>query len=208
MPLKFKILVISLLCLVLCSNITHGQTKRSKIDGFLEPSFYTYAYLYLANRGTTVKMPILNKKFSFIIKQENEFETAILYFGIDSNRTYADILDKRSLGFQESKIIALEDTIVVYVKENVKESLVVGGSHTNALNAMDEANKTGNYKTFFEQYDKSPVSLLLLSALVRVEKRSNYSTFLDYEKIFHSFPEDLQNSKKGLEIKELLKAKN
>ncbi|TKC13121.1 hypothetical protein FA048_05780 [Pedobacter polaris] len=201
--MKLKIVITIIFYLVLSFTNSFAQSNLSKISGSLETSPYSYAYLFLSERNLTIKKPIINGKFNFLVNKEKEFEMAILYFGLDSNRTYSDIVENRNKGIFESKIIALDDSISIYVKDNVKDSQVLGGIHTKALYAMDDATKTGNYKNFFEEYSKSPLALMLLSVIIRVDKRT-YRSSVDYKKIYNNLPINLQNSKKGQEVKALI----
>lgn len=184
--------------------ITNAQSNVSKINGFIEEPCYKYAFLLLSERQMLLKKSIADSKFNFSINNVNDFETGILYFGIDSNRTYQEVKERRNEGVQESKSIVLDDSVNIYIKDDIQSAKIIGGKNTSALNAMNETAKTKKYLDFFEIYSESPVALILLKALLLIEKKTVYKMFLDYEKIYFKIPLKLQNSKRGLEVKSLL----
>lgn len=201
---KVKMKLLVFIYLVLLASVVNAQSNVSKINGFIGDSSYKYAFLLLSDRKVLQKTPITKGKFDFEVNKLENFEMGTIYFGIDSNRTYADVIGKRNEGIQESKSIVLEDSVKIIIKDNVKEAELIGGKDTKAINAMNETIKTRKYTDFFILYPQSPITLFFLELMLRVEKKTSYKMFVDYEKIYSNLPLELQNSKRGLEVKLLL----
>ncbi|WP_316785599.1 hypothetical protein [Pedobacter frigiditerrae] len=202
--LKLTLKNIIFFIFLLSTNRINAQSNISRIIGFVKEPDYKYAFLLLPERKMTIKTSIIEGKFDFEIDKSQDFEMGTIYFGIDSNRTYKDVNEKRNEGINETKSIVLDDSVKIYVEDNVNEAELIGGNDTKALNAMNEAIKTRKYTGFFEAFPESPITVFLLKIMLSVEKKTSYRMFVDYEKIYSNLPLRLKESKRGLEVKALL----
>lgn len=193
-------------CFLCFSLLSSAQNTLLKINGFTEKTQYTYAYLFLSDRKETLKTLIQRDKFDFLVKKDSNYEMGILYFATDSITSYEDVLKRRrELGIIESKLIALDDTVNVAIKDdNINDAILTGGRYTNDLNAMNIAMKKREYSNFLNTHADSLVTLLLLKALLNLEKQTTFRALIDYNKIYNNFSEGVRTSKLGLEVKALL----
>lgn len=179
----------------------YGQATGCIVTGTVHKSLpYKYAYLYNSKKNIMLKAPVVLSHFRFNAVRYEELTLASLFFGMDSLMTYNILLEKKAERIFEEKILAIEDSVNVYVPtENMKEALVTGGPLNKALNDMYLTSNKRNYAEFFLKYPDSPVSLLYLKVLINISKTS-MGAGIDCPSYYNSLSSRLKNCEEGKEL--------
>lgn len=193
--LKFILL---LFCVMAFQNIM-AQTNNYVIIGKVDDQFENrYAFLYSYDRKITLNMPIVNSAFKFTVEKASKFETAILYFGLDSTLKYSDISSNRMPGVVTQLTIVLEDSVNISVTKDLKNSIIIGGILNEDWKEMNATIKSGNYLSFFNSHSNSPLALIFLKALTRLKNNLTVGQNLNCELYFSKLSEELKKSPEGI----------
>jgi len=174
----------------------HSQTLNCKINGILlEQSPFKYALLNDAKTKKVIFAPIIDGHFEFNIERQNEFQMMTLFLGEDSLKTYEQ--SRRDKG--NSRFIAVEDTYIT-IKDNVLGATVKGGSMNKDIDDMYKVMSSGQFESFFQQHPNSPVSLVLLKSLIRINEVTWLQGTLNCKLFYNKLSENLKNSILGKEL--------
>lgn len=193
-----KLQLILLLFFGFTSQYIKAQTASYVVTGKVQEPFENrYALLYLPERKITLSQLIENAEFKFSIDKKLKFETAMLYFGMDSTKDFIAMQLNKTIGKKETVIIVLEDSVKIEVNNDLKTAKIIGGSLNNDLKDMNTAIKSGDYLNFFTTHPNSQVSILFLKTLTNFKKSPLFSDRFDYELYYKQLSEDLRNSPEG-----------
>lgn len=174
----------------------HSQSLDCKINGvLLEQSPFKYALLNDAKTQKVIFAPIIDGHFKFTIKRQNEFKMVTLFLGEDSLKTYEQSMQDKD----NSRFIAIEDMDIT-IKADVLGGTVKGGSLNKDIDDMYVVMKSRQFEPFFDQHSDSPVSLVLLKSLIRINEITALQGILDCKLFYNKLSENLKNSILGKEL--------
>lgn len=168
---------------------------------------YKYAYLYNSDTKVFLTAPIIEHQFNFELDKPEKPKILILSFNSKKIRNYKEVLESPDYKDPNGRrMIALEDTVKVTLKDNAKDALVEGKILNKAIDDMNLAAKLGEYKTFFEQHSDSPIALVFLKILAKYSVLGlPLYTIQERKLAFDKLSDRLKNSDEGKELFELIK---
>lgn len=192
--------LLSILLTVLTILSAHSQTQNCKINGTLiDQSFYKYAYLYISKTKELSVTPILANKFQFNIANQKEAILGIMFLGLDSLKTYDDVLQNGIVGNRISRLIALEN-LDINIIDNINTAIINGGNLNKDLDQMSSTSKSLDFKPFFEQHPDSPIALIFLKSLTAISKNHLLAQYVDCKTYYNDLSDRLKNSSEGKEV--------
>lgn len=165
---------------------------------------YKYVYLYDPDTKVFVTAPVIAHQFSFELDRPEKLKILMLSFNMELMKTYKEVLESPDYKYPNgARMVALEDTVEVTLKEYTKEALVKGKDLNRDIDGMYLAIKSGKYDTFFKQHPDSPVAIVFLKTLTGLAtKGSALITIEQCRSSYDSLSDRLKNTDEG---KELLK---
>lgn len=192
--------LLSLLLTAFTILSAHSQTQNCKINGTLtDQSFYKYAYLYISKTKELSVTPIVANKFQFNIANQKEAILGIMFLGLDSLKTYDDVIQNGIVGNRISRLIALED-LDIKIDENINTAIINGGSLNKDLDQMSSTSRSLDFKPFFEQHPDSPIALIFLKSLTAISKNHLLAQYVDCKTYYNDLSDRLKNSSEGKEV--------
>ena len=188
--------------LILTVHCLHAQHVGCKITGTLANGTpYRFAYLYYAKENKTIRTPVVLNQFLFQVDQPSQPQVAILFLGTDSLKTYKDAIEERSeIGPKGTRLIAIEDSTMIDIQDNINEGIVTGGNLNKDLNDMYLSSKSMQYEQFFNAHPNSPIALIFLKSLIQISKIPNFSSYVDCKLYYSKLSDSLKNSKEGKKL--------
>ena len=185
-----------------------SQTLNCKLNGTLiYDGSYRYAFLYLPDNKSRHITEIIGKRFCFITKKPDELKLGIIFLGKDSSMTYADVVQQRKYGVNESRSVVIEDLEII-IDNDVSKAIVNGGMLNKDNDKMYKAISTSQYDEFFDQNPNSPLALELLKALIIINIKKlpfGGSSAFNIKSYYNKLSDRLRNSEKGKDLKERIK---
>ena len=140
----------------------YSQTLNRKINGLLINQLpYKYAYLVDLNRKGITMSPILNKKFHFDVKQDDDFELRKLFLSGDSTENFDTYLQKSRERTLDERLLAIDSDAEIFIRMDVNGATVKGGKYNSDIEDMNATIQNKEYLTFFTNHPDSPISLML-----------------------------------------------
>jgi hypothetical protein len=196
---------ITVLVLLIVLFVANGFGQKCMIYGTTATELpYKYAYLYDQDTKVFVTALITNHQFSFEVDRPQKLKILMLSFNKELIKTYEEILESPDYKYPNgARMVALEDTVEVTLKEYTKQALVKGKSLNKDIDGMYLAIKSGKYDTFFKEHPDSPVAIVFLRTLAGLAvKGSSLITIQECKLSYDSLSDRLKNTDEG---KELLK---
>lgn len=202
--MKNIVVIISLMLLF----VAKGFGQKSIIYGTTATHLnYKYAYLYNSDTKVFVTAPIIKDEFVFKLDKPEKPKILILSFNTELIKTYDEVLQSPNYKDPNGRrMIALEDTVKVTLKDNAKDALVEGKILNKAIDDMNLAAKLGEYETFFEQHSDSPIALVFLKILAKYSVLGSPLFSVQERKLaYDKLSDRLKNSDEGKELLEIIK---
>ena len=198
MKKKLKIIALLLFCMYSVS----GQTTHLKIKGILsEGSDFNYAYLQDAKRQLLFT-PIVDGKFEFKVDRTDDLDLRNLFLSKDSIDRTSFVREGKFFRANASKMVAMED-LTIEIGSEWPATHVKGGPQNIEVDEMFQALKSKDVAPFFQAHSDSPISLVLLKSLIRINEISsdfNYPCSAYYDLLSNR----LKETQQGKKVKELL----
>lgn len=177
-----------------------SQSLYSEIKGtIVNNSSYTYAYLVDLNTKDSMAIsPIIDQRFYFKVVKPEGFQLRNLFLAIDSSKTIDDFREISRIK-ESGRLLAIED-MEISVNTDVFHATVKGGVFNKDLDDMNQAIETFTLDGFFESHPSSPVSLILLRILFRLNRNEITRSKYDLKAIFNHLSESLKSSEQGVEL--------
>lgn len=116
----------------------YSQTLNRKINGLLINQLpYKYAYLVDLNRKGIIMSPILNKKFHFDVKQDDDFELRKLFLSGDSTENFDTYLQKSRERTLDERLLAIDSDAEIFIRMDVNGATVKGGKYNSDIEDMN-----------------------------------------------------------------------
>lgn len=183
--------------------ITKGLSQKCIVYGTTAIDLpYKYAYLYDEDTKTFLTAEITNHQFNFNLDKQDKIKILMLSFNTQLYKTYKEILESPDYKYpNRARMIALEDTVEVSLKEYTKNALVKGSRLNKDIDDMYLAIKEKKYSSFFEQHPDSPISIVFLKSLADFAIRdSPVFTMQEFKSSYNKLSENLKNSDEGKEL--------
>ena len=198
---------IILSALLFLTMISESLAQKSLIYGSTAADLpYKYVYLYDSDSGKFFVANIVDHKFSFSLDRPEGLKMLSLSFNTKILKTFQEVKDSPDYGYpNRSKLLAVEDSVEVFLNGKTQNAIVTGDSLNLALADMFKAIKTKGFAAYFGQYSESPVSLVFLETLAMyVNGNPPLFNRLECKLWYDKLSLTLKNSSKGKEILELL----
>ena len=196
---------ITVLVLLMVLFVAKGFGQKCKVYGTTAIDLpYKYAYLYDPDTKVFVTAPVTNHQFSFELDRSEKLKILMLSFNMELMKTYKEVLESPDYKYPNgARMVALEDTVEVTLKEYTKEALVKGKTLNKDIDGMYLAIKLGKYDAFFKEHPDSPIAIVFLKTLTGLAtKGSALITIQQCKLSYDSLSDRLKNTDEG---KELLK---
>jgi hypothetical protein len=198
---------ITLFLLLMMSFVVNGFGQKSLIHGTTAMGLpYKYAYLYDPDTKVLLCTPINDREFRFEVAQSDQLKILALSFNTQLFSTYREVLESRDFKYPNgARMVAIEDTVKVTLKEFSKDAIVEGQSLNKDIDSMYAAIKSLNFKAFFEQHPNSPVAIVFLQTLTESAlKGSSLFTIADCRLSYQKLADRLKNSDEGKNLLTLI----
>lgn len=183
--------------------IAKGYSQKCIVYGTTATELpYKYAYLYDEDTKTFLTAQITNNQFNFNLDKQDKLRILMLSLNTQLFKTYKEVLESPDYKYpNRTRMIALEDTVEVSVKEYAKNALVKGNRLNKDIDDMNLAIKERRYSTFFEQHPDSPISIVFLKSLAEFAIRdSPVFTMQEFKSSYNKLSENLKNSDEGKKL--------
>lgn len=185
----------------------YSQTLNRKINGLLINQLpYKYAYLVDLNRKDIIMSPILNKKFHFDVKQDDDFELRKLFLSGDSTENFDTYLQKSRERTLDERLLAIDSNAEIFIRMDVNGATVKGGKYNSDIEDMNATIQNKEYLTFFTNHPDSPISLMFINVLLSINSSFSLLKKTDFEQFFSKLSVKLRNTEKGKEVSKKIEA--
>lgn len=158
---------IVIIALVTVLFITKGFGQKYVIYGTTANHLsYKYAYLYDSDTKIFITEPIVDHQFSFKVDKIEKPKILLLSFNTELFKSYKQVLESPDYKYPNgSRMVALEDTVKVTLKEYTKDAIVEGKILNKDIDDMNIAINSRKYDAFFEQHPDSFIAIMFLKIL-------------------------------------------
>lgn len=189
-----------------------GQLQAYCIKGNVkEPDINTYAYLFINRSGkispSIVCAPITDHKFRFdgsIDLRGRQIATGFIFISDKKDLDTIQVIKMLDSGLRDQRDLVLENLeIDIDNRAEIRDADVRGSKLNKDWDEMFNANKTGKHFDYVRDHNDSPVSILLISALISLE-RMRMIAESELNQMYSMLSERMKGSSEGKQLKSKL----